>query len=61
MFFKKDPYDPDSRNVLTAGEWLVMLFFVLMCVLVGLLMFKQWVIEPFIYQQISPTDEKKKP
>lgn len=56
----KDPYESNLKPELGVGEWLVMLFFFLMAVIVGFFCFLHYVIEPTINPppQASPKESK---
>ncbi len=63
MFFQ-DPYKSRLKPQLNIGEWLVMLLFIFMVVIIGFFMFKQYVIQPVIDQALAgdppPATEVKK-
>lgn len=57
-----DPYNPKPKNVLGVGEWLGMLFFLLVCVIIGFAMFRAYVIIPMMEppQKNPPADSQHK-
>ncbi len=58
--FDSDPYGNKPRNVLTMGEWLTMLVFLLVVVCVGFLIFRQVLFQPFLNAQAEDASAHKK-